>query len=165
MISLKIPDQKDFTQKLFIAEVFDAFHVSQASFTTNISIQLDGTLHKDYYSDAEWEELKQKDLIRWSALKPTCFQLIKGTHLPEQFKLVFVLSRSNTEKLVRQSGLTVSPELIGGLFLNIRYEQGIMYCVTGVSFTTFVMDKTVERAWDEMVKKFFVSCKIPFEEA
>lgn len=164
MIALKIPDQKDFTTKLFLGDTFDAFHVSQASFTTNITYTLDGTLHKDYYTEDEWDELKQTDLVRWSALKPTCFGLIKGSRLPKQFRIVFVLSKSNTEKLLRQSGITLSPEVIQGLVLNVRYEQGTISLVTAVSFATFVMDKTVGAAWDEMVRKYLVSCKIPFEE-
>ena len=103
MTAFEISELKDFTSKLFIQNTFDAFLVSQASFTTSISITLDGSLHKDYFTDAEWEEMPQHDLARWSLLKPLCFQIIKGSRLPEQFRIVFVLSRAASETLLRLS--------------------------------------------------------------
>ena len=164
MIALKIPDHKDFTSKLFLQDTFDTFLVSNASFTTSISISLEGRLHKDYFTDAEWEEMEQHDLARWSLIKPLCFQIIKGSRLPEQFKLVFVLSDSNTKKLIEQSGLSLSPDQIGGLYLNIRYEQETLTCITGVSFSSFILDKSLEHAWDDMIKRFLKTRKIIFEE-
>ena len=164
MIALNISEKKTFTSMLFLQDTFDSFLLSQASFTTGTAISIDGALHKDYFTDSQWEAMEQHDLARWSLLKPLCFQIIKGTQLPEQFKLVFVLSRSNTEKLISGNGLAFSVDQIGGLFLNVRYEQGAITCTTGLSFTSFIMDKTLEHVWDDAVKRFFRSRKIPFEE-
>ena len=164
MIALNISDKKTFTSMLFLQDTFDSFLLSQASFTTGTAISIDGALHKDYFTDSQWEAMEQHDLARWSLLKPLCFQIIKGTQLPEQCKLVFVLSRSNTEKLISGNGLAFSVDQIGGLFLNVRYEQGAITCTTGLSFTSFIMDKTLEHIWDDAVKRFFRSRKIPFEE-
>ncbi|MCI8466411.1 MAG: hypothetical protein HFI63_11280 [Lachnospiraceae bacterium] len=164
MIALHLPERKDFTSKLFLQNTFDSFLVSQASFTTGTSIAIDGSLHKDYFTDVEWESMEQHDLARWSLLKPLCFQIIKGNRLPEQFKIVFVLSRAGTEKMLFNHGLSFSTEQIGGLFLNIRYEQGTLTCTTGVSFTSFVMDKTLEHIWDDTVKRFFKAREILWEE-
>ena len=164
MIAFHIPERKDFTSKLFLQNTFDSFLVAQASFTTGFSVSIDGSLHKDYFTDAQWESMEQHDLARWSLLKPLCFQIIKGSRLPEQFKIVFVLSRANTEKLLAGSGLSFSAEQVGGLFLNILYEQGNLICTTGVSFTSFVMDKTLEHAWDDMVKRFFKARGIVWDE-
>jgi hypothetical protein len=47
--------------------------------------------------------------------------------------------------------------------LNIRYDGTHLTCVTGTSFKSFMMDKTLEREWDEMVKKFFLKKEIAFE--
>ena len=164
MIALNIPEKKDFTSKLFLQNTFDSFLVSQASFTTGTSLAIDGRLHRDYFTDAEWESMEQHDLALWSLLRPLCFQIIKGNRLPEQFKIVFVLSRANTEKFLADSGLSFSPEQVGGLFLNIRYEQGTLTCTTGVSFTSFLMDKTLEQTWDHMVKRFFKTRGIVCED-
>lgn len=78
MIALHIADIKEFTSKLFLHEDFDSFLVSQASFTTGFSVTLDGSLHKDYFTDEQWEAMEQHDLARWSLMRPLCFQIIKG---------------------------------------------------------------------------------------
>lgn len=96
MIALHIADIKEFTSKLFLHEDFDSFLVSQASFTTGFSVTLDGSLHKDYFTDEQWEAMEQHDLARWSLMRPLCFQIIKGSRLPEQFKIILALSRANT---------------------------------------------------------------------
>ena len=162
MTAFEISELKDFTSKLFIQNTFDAFLVSQASFTTSISITLDGSLRKDYFTEAEWEEMPQHDLARWSLLKPLCFQIIKGSRLPEQFRIVFVLSRAASETLLRSA--SIPPEQIGGLFLNIHYEHGALTCVTGVSFASFLMDRTPERIWDDAVRQFLKKQNILFCE-
>ncbi|MCI8504784.1 MAG: hypothetical protein HFI67_01170 [Lachnospiraceae bacterium] len=164
MIALNIPEKKDFTSKLFLQNTFDSFLVSQASFTTGTSLSIDGRLHRDYFTDAEWEAMEQHDLVRWSMLKPLCFQIIRGNRLPEQFKIVFILSHANTQKLLADSRLSFSPEQVGGLFLNIHYEQSSLTCTTGISFTSFLMDKTLEHTWDDMVKRFLKTREILFEE-
>ncbi|MCD2493599.1 DUF5721 family protein [Lacrimispora sp. NSJ-141] len=164
MIALKIPDKKDFTSKLFLQDTFDAFMVSQASFTTSITVSLDGSLHRDYFTDAEWEEMEQHDFARWPLLKPLCYQIIKGRRLPEHFKIVFMLSRSNTEKLLSGTGLSIPVEQVGGLFLNVRYDQGTLQCVTGVAHSFFTADKSLDRAWDDMIRRHFRSREIFWEE-
>ena len=40
---------------------------------------------------------------------------------------------------------------IGGLYLNIVFENGKLNCITGTSLNIFTMDKTLERVWDKRV--------------
>ena len=44
MLALKITDIRDFTNKLFIGEVFDKFCLSEASITTFNTFTIDGRL-------------------------------------------------------------------------------------------------------------------------
>ena len=62
----------------------------------------------------------------------------------------------------RGSGLL--PDQVGGLYLNIQYENGEMYCITGTSLQVFTMDKSLEREWDESVRQFLKKHGIAFEE-
>ncbi len=48
------------------------------------------------------------------------------------------------------------------MYLNIRYETGELYCVTGTSLNFFTMDKSLEIEWDETVKLFFKEHHIPY---
>ena len=56
------------------------------------------------------------------------------------------------------------PEQVGGLFLNIHYENQHLSCVTGLSLNQFTLDKTLEREWDESIRTFLRKEELPFEE-
>ena len=49
MLALKITDIRDFTNKLFIGEVFDKFCLSEATVTTFNTFTIDGRLQKDFF--------------------------------------------------------------------------------------------------------------------
>ena len=44
--------------------------------------------------------------------------------------------------------------LLGGLYLNIRYQEKKLVCFTGLSYKTFVMDKTLDHLWDDTARQF-----------
>ena len=44
MLALKITDQKDFTNKLFLGDTFDLFWLNQAEITTSNLFTIDGRL-------------------------------------------------------------------------------------------------------------------------
>ena len=48
--------------------------------------------------------------------------------------------------------------------MNIRYDGSELYCITGTSFKTFTMDKSLEGVFDKMVLKFFSIKEIEFEQ-
>lgn len=157
MISIQISDVKLFMNKLFLSEYFDAFLLSEAHFVTFNTFHIDGTLQHAYYSSEELEEsqMDQMRYSRWKQVRPFALSLVKGTHTPLEFKVVFRLAQSNVEKLLQNSGITAfSPADIDGLFLNLNFSRGTLYCVAGTSLTLFSMDKSVEHAWDEAVKKY-----------
>ena len=154
MIVLKAEDVKDFTLKLFLRETFDSFLVKEARITTYNQFSIDGHIRKGYFSPEELEEKGLEEYSAWSMLRPFCFSLIKGKKLPESFLIVLQLSGRNTEKFAAASGCGVDGRQIQGLYLNIRYEDDALYCITGIGLGFFTMDRTLEREWDEAVRKF-----------
>ncbi|MBR6528279.1 MAG: hypothetical protein IKT45_10125 [Lachnospiraceae bacterium] len=164
MIALKLPDIRTTTAKLFAGEDFDAFLVSEVSLSTFCSFQIDGRIPADYYSAEEQESLTDKHNIAWKQLRPLMYQLIKGNRLPGQFKIVFRLAGHNVEKFLKQTGLSYTPEQIGGLFLNLRYHNGQLSAYTGTSLAVFDLSKQLDQEWDRMVKGFLKQKQIPFEE-
>ena len=40
------------------------------------------------------------------------------------------------------------------MYLNIRYEEQILRCVTGISLKVFTMDKRIEQGWDAWMGQF-----------
>lgn len=171
MIGLSISDIKDFTNKLFIADIFDNFLVTEASFVTFFSVSLDGRLvkkeeesHREYGQEKPGQEKSDRDYVLWKQIKPLAFQIIKGKQLPKSFRIVFKLSAENTAKTISSLGLSLSADEVSGLFLNIRYENKQIFCVTGCSMKAFTMDKTLEKEWDQVVRRFLRHHRIPYEE-
>lgn len=162
MVALKIEEQKNFTAGLFLGELFDSFLVREANIVTFNSFTIDGRVRQGYYSDEELEEKRIEEFSAWKTVKPFCFSLIKGKRLPESFRIVFLLPPESKERFVKKCVPDMAPEQVGGLYLNVHYENNEMTCVTGTSMNLFTMDKTLEREWDESVKQFLKKNGIAF---
>lgn len=161
MLALRILDLKDFTGKLFLGDVFHRFYFVEASFTTFLTHTLDGQLQKDFYDS---DSRPERTYCYWEEVKPQCYSIIRGKRTPLRFKIVFQLSEKNVEKLLLQSGLPFQPDDIFGLYLNCQFDGDQMICTTGTSIRVFTLDKTLDRIWDDMVKRFFKQQGFPFEE-
>lgn len=164
MVALRIEEQKNFTSRLFIGELFDAFLMREANVVTFNSFSIDGHVRHGYYSDEELEENQIEEFSAWKAVKPFCLSLIKGKRLPESFRIVFMMSQDAKEKFVKSRISDMSPDMVGGLYLNVQYENNEMTVVTGTSMNVFTLDKTLEREWDESVKVFLKKHGIVFSE-
>lgn len=164
MIAVQIQDIKDFMSKLLLGNAFDSFWLSEASITTSVSYTIDGFLHSEFYDTQEAELLQEegRTYALWRDMKPFCFSVIKGKKTPLSFKIVFMLSKKNTQKLLASSKLSYQLEDIFGLFVNFQFDGQHLTCTTGTSLKTFSLDKSLDRVWDEMIRKFFkqqqISC-------
>ncbi len=164
MIAVQIQDIKDFMSKLLLGNAFDSFWLSEASITTSVSYTIDGFLHPEFYDTQEAELLQEegRTYALWRDMKPFCFSVIKGKKTPLSFKIVFMLSKKNTQKLLASSKLSYQLEDIFGLFVNFQFDGQHLTCTTGTSLKTFSLDKSLDRVWDEMILKFFkqqqISC-------
>lgn len=163
MIALQIADIKHFMQKLLLTDSFDRFYLLEGAVTTFNTFRLDGTLQKSYYTQEEQEQLAGRSLSYWAEVRPFCLNLIKGKRTPLSFHFTFQLSASNTEKLLLQTGISIPPEQVRGLLINVRYDGHSLSCTTGTSLSVFTMDKKLDHAWDDMVQKYFRQEGIPFE--
>lgn len=166
MLALKLPETKAFMSRLLLLGTFDRFLLVEAAISTGVTVSIDGHFHRDFYTEEELAEKEYADgsLTYWEHLRPVCLNLIKGRKTPLGFKFVFRLNSSNTEKLLAQTQVSFSPADVKGLYLNLRYDQNVLTCTTATAFSSFTLDKSLDEAWDSMVKKFFLSQEISFEE-
>jgi len=166
MISLQILDTKRFMSKLLLSDTFDHFYITEATITTFNTFIIDGHLQKDYYSTEELENinLAERSFSYWSQVKPFCLELMKGTHTPVNFKIVFQLSAHNTEQFLKQTNSNFTPADISGFYLNLRYSGQQLNCITGTSFHLFTLDKSLDHAWDDMICKFLKQQELSFIE-
>ena len=154
MVALKIEEQKKFTEGLFLGELFDLFLLTEANMVTFNCFTIHGRVRRGYYSDEELEENGIGEFSAWKTIKPFCFSLIKGKRLPESFHIVFALPTESKERFVKRCVPDMAPGQVGGLYINVHYENDEMTCVTGISMNLFTMDKTLEWEWAESVKQF-----------
>ena len=160
MISLSLNDIKDFTSHLLLKDSFDSFCFIEGEIMTFNTFRIDGFIQKEFFdTDSELPEYSY-----WKNIREYCFQIIRGKRTPLSFRFVFSLSPKNIERLICQSVPSVRPEDVQGLYLNLHFDGTHLTCVTGTSFKTFILDKSLEHIWDEMVQKFFHQKGIIFEQ-
>lgn len=99
MVALKIEEQKAFTAGLFVGTMFDEFLVREVSIVTFNSFTVDGRVRQGYYSDEELEAGQIEEFSAWKAVRPFCFSLIRGSRLPESFRIVLLLPPAAKENL------------------------------------------------------------------
>ncbi len=160
MIALTLTNVKKFMSQLLRSETFDNFWFIEGEIITFNTFSIDGSIHKAFFdTDEETEEYSY-----WKAVKDYCYFLIRGKKTPLSFRFVFSLSRQNIERTIQKSTPSIVPESVQGLYLNIRFDGTRLTCVTGTSFKSFSMDRSLEHAWDDMARKFLAQKGIEFEE-
>lgn len=166
MIALKITNVKQFMGRLLAGEDFDSFLLEEATISTYNTFHIDGRQNRDFYSSEEWEnkELRPYDFSTWKAIRPVCFNLIKGTRTPSSFQFVLQLMPEYMASILKKGDTSVTPLQIKAFVLNIRYDGTALTLVTGTSYHTFLMDKTPDALWDQSVRQFLSNREISFEE-
>lgn len=160
MTALELTDVKYVTSHLFLKDTFDHFYFIEGEIVTFNTFRIDGYIQKDFFdSGAELPEYSY-----WKNVREYCLTLIKGKRTPLSFHFVLSLPPKNIRRIVEEHIPSLNPEDVQGLYMNIAFDGSHLSCITGTSFKTFTMDKTLEHAWDEMVQTFFKKHQIPFEE-
>lgn len=164
MVALKIDDIKDFTKKLFVGDTFDIFLLREATIVTFNTFSIDGHIRQGYYTEQELEENKIEELSSWAVIKPICFSLIKGKKLPGSFQITLQLSPDQAEKFLIHSQVGLTVNQVNGICMNIRYEDNVLYCISGISLNIFTLDKSIDIEWDEALRLFLRQSDIGFTE-
>lgn len=150
---INITDVKTFMSCILIKDMFDNFLLEDASITTYNTFNIDGHIVKSYFTDEEYENIPQ-ELSYWHSMKPICYDLIKGKKTPVKFKFILKADSKLTASLLEENSLSFSLNDIGGLYINIRYENNTLDCISATNLNLFTLDKSLENVWDEYVKKF-----------
>ena len=158
MNSVNISDIKTFMGKLLTYTTFDEYLVEEVSITTYNTFNINGHLYKPFFTSEEYNLLEEKELSRWSSLKPICYQIIKGKKTPSKFLLVFKLPIKHVEQFLTQNGIDINNvDEITGLYMNIRFENGTLDCISATSLKSFTLDKTIEKAFDSYAERIILS--------
>lgn len=151
--------------ELLLHSTFDSFLFIEGEITTFNTFQISGRLKKEFFHQitSEDEAIPDREFSLWKDLREFCFSIIKGKRTPLGFKFVLSLSAPNIERLIQKEELALSPSDVQGLYLNFQYHDDILTCTTGTSLNLFTLDKSLEKAWDQMAVRIFTKYEIPFE--
>lgn len=155
MLNIEISDTKNFTKKLFTENTFDTFLLVEANVMSNASYTINGRINKDFFDTDELGTLHSDEYITWENARPHIFNVIKGKKLPLSFKLVLILSDTSIMRIIEKNSLSLTPDDIANLSLNIYFDGEKITVTTVATMKTFTLDKTLNTLWDENVKAFF----------
>lgn len=163
MLAIKIFDTKEFMNLLLRSTVFDSFLLYEAIVKTNVTYEIKGKIHKDFYDSLEEELQSKEEYTYWKIQKPHIFQWMKGKRTPLFFKISMLLSKEQLNHFLLKSNLPINEDMIRGLFFHIQYDGNTIFLHDGVSFQTFTMDKSLEHTWSESLRSFLKQHSIAYE--
>lgn len=166
MIALNLPEVRVFMNKLLCTEIFDNFLLQEATIQNSVSYHIEGSIHTDFYSadELEQEHLTGLSFIPYGKVRTQCFDLIKGKRTPGFFRFVLLLSPVNLEKTLQQTGAGLAAQDVTAAYINLKFQNNKLLLTTGISYHTFTTDKSLDREWDSLIKKFLKNHEIIFEE-
>jgi len=145
VIELTGEDLKNLMNLLLKHATFDKFQVRGVEICTYTKFSISGILEKTYYPEAEREGIKRNYCL-WSELRGHALEWIKGDRQPKALKIVFSPDEEATADIHGNAA---------ALFLNLHYEDQLARFTTATSQKSFDLDKSLDQAWDEMIRKFF----------
>ncbi len=156
--------------QLLVQEVFDAFLLEEVRVLTASELVLSGRRNANWYDTGLWERMQAASeecaaWMTWKEVKTVVFSYIKGSRTPDMLRVSLKVQSKQAVQMLADSGvLSIYEQQRPDLFLQIRYEKGMLSIVTGAAYPSFTMDKTVEKAWDVAICTFLKQHKIPFEK-
>ena len=148
MVMIEIENIKKFMAGFLGGNLFDDFLMSEGKLSMNIAYEFDGKILKEFYDTEEWEEMKTYPYVMWQEEKEKIFSLVKGKKTPLSFQFVMMLKPDLVSDILAKYNLAIREDEVAGLFINILYDRQGLKCTAGVSRKTFVLDKTLEEAWE-----------------
>jgi len=129
---------KAFMGQILREELFDGFDVRSIEIAAPMRISIDGGTDEGFSS--------------WGALRPLVYMIIKECQKPKLVKIVLSLSPEKSAEVHFNAA---------ALFLNMVYENDCVTFTTATAQKEFVLDKTLDAAWDEWISGFFVRKGLP----
>ncbi len=155
MISIDIKNIKNFMSNLLVKDTYDTLLISEISIVTGNTYTISGAVNTSFYSQEELSRFNGDRYAPWKNFRGLCYDIIKGSKTPDFLKIIFVLPGSMVLDIIAQNNLDFSPDDIQALFINLKYQDDRLTCVTGVAMSTFTMDKSLEKAFDRFVSTLF----------
>ncbi len=167
MTSFHITELKKFMSRLLGSDCFDSFLLAEADIFAAAAYHIDGHINRDFYTSEELADpqICPYDFSSWSAMRPICFDMIKGKRTPSHFKFVLHLMPDYVPGVLKGADSSITPDQVKALVLTVKYDGSGISLVTGTAFHSFVMDKTLDAQWDKTMRQFLAKKEIACTES
>lgn len=146
MQSFDITNRKEFMIKLLKSDLFESFEVREVTIHVSFKMILDGKRNTDYFEDIhEPSEKVYAHYLTWGEIRKHVYELMQGTKLPTYFKIILSTSPEKTEQISSD---------VSTFYLNITFKNNQITCTTGTAYSSFTLDQSADRLWDERIKNF-----------
>ena len=129
---------KGFMGALLRGDIFDNFEARNLELLTNMRISIDSQ--------------SETGFMQWRDMRPLIYNIIKEGQKPRYIKIVFSLVDSDIQSIHQNAA---------ALFLNLVYENDSVTFTTATAQKEFVMDKSLDFAWDDWINGFFAKNALP----
>lgn len=146
MISVTIENTGVLMNAMLKEDTFDRFLCINALFRTTYQTEINAR------NDAS--------PVYFRDLRPIAFDLLKGSRLPEYFRIVLTTDREATDRAVEKAGFEDCP--VNSLVMNFTFQNETLTLSTGVSYGGFSLDKKLEAYWDQSVLRFLEKKEVRF---
>ena len=165
MIALKITGLGSFMSRLFSGNTFDSFLLTEGTLRMGVTWQVEGKLNRDFFEKSAWEDPEQRpyEYITWSEVRPSLRELIRGKKAPVSFRFVLHLKPELMGKMLQKEGDSELLSCVDAFVLTIRYKEGQVSLLSGISMKSFTLNKNADILWDKAIRRFLQAKEIAFE--
>ena len=165
MIALKITGLGSFMSRLFSGNTFDSFLLTEGTLQMGVTWQVEGKLNRGFFEKSAWEDPEQRpyEYITWSEVRPSLRELIRGKKAPVSFRFVLHLKPELMEKMLQKEGDSELLSCVSAFVLTIRYKEGQVSLLSGISMKSFTLNKNADILWDKAIRRFLQAKEIAFE--
>lgn len=155
MIQLTADDTRQFMQCLLRTDAFDGFLFHEMNLDVLHHYTFDGKINTAYLDTEEKSKYEGQAYIEWHTIKPQINAILKASHTPTSMKITMSLSPKATIDVQNRllGDMAVYP--VQGFLINVQFDGTQVRIITGTNYNQFTLDKSIEKAFDLMIEKFF----------
>ncbi len=165
MLALKITEIKEFMNHLLMMDTFDEFRLVEAGIIRAYTVNIDGRISPQFYTDEEKSILgiEEERFLKYAQMRQIVLGHIKGKRTPLLVRMTLSLPAKEALGRMRGSHDDIDTR-IEDFLINIKYDSQGLLVTTGVSYSTFSMEKDLERLWDDYICEYLRSQQIIWEK-
>lgn len=155
MIQLTADNPGQFMNTLVSGELFDTFLLYELAMDMTYHMSIDGKVNPDALRDEEKADYDEIAYMPWPKIKPMILAAIKHASKPLAMKLVLTLPLKATMDIQYRTKPDLAQPPVQGFLINIHYNGQTVTVTTAVNYKDFILDKSFEQAFEQMMIQYF----------